>query len=388
MLQDELYRMNCMVNELAASDYSGNLCHARISDSFRDSLSTLSREIRAAWNAAAFSDSPDHTLKRYFHYHLDGIREILDTFSFNTGHTVTSGLLKCELTGLISYQLKYFSAYFNYDAVAPAAYLEVVADRSEETLVRVKAQLKNAFFAAALKDCLFAYFGEMDLAADKAGYSYRSLFYFERLILELDGIDLAGSPCQANKRVADTLLGLNFNNLLFLAYCREQISNSFPGDRPAERLVKLKAEHEALKLLPESRFIYDNRWPSFPVMLSQWLSGEIAAAERLLEAEAGACHEKLPLNLSVAQLACLLRLFSGEDLLDSPSLTGIFKFVSGHCQTKRQLVVSAGSLTKEFYSVSQKTAAVVREMLQQMISRINRDFFPVLAAVSVLIGVC
>jgi hypothetical protein len=54
----------------------------------------------------------------------------------------------------------------------------------------------------------------------------------------------------------------------------------------------------------------------------------------------------------------------------------VFKFFSRNFETKRQKSVSAGSLSKEYYSTSQVTAAVVRDMLQKMIARIDRNFFP------------
>ena len=85
----------------------------------------------------------------------------------------------------------------------------------------------------------------------------------------------------------------------------------------------------------ETGLVYDRRWPALCVMLSGWLEPEIAAAGELLKGEAAFAFEKLPLNLSVAHLGCLLKLFVEEHLLGDISLTDLFKFSARHYRTKK-----------------------------------------------------
>ena len=375
MLQDELYGIRHLIQELSGPDCPGGDGGALCIVDHRLEIAARCREVREAWNAAVFSDAPDHSLKRYFYHHQEGIREILDTIP--NGDEFRE--MKDELTSLVEYQLKHFRAFFNEEATAPATFLEWVENRAGEALARVKEKLESANLTPPLKNGIFAYFGEMDLTDPNVSYTFRSLFYFQQLIAELDAASLAVNPEQT---LSDLLIRLNFNSLAFIVYRKNLYKDAMSSLDPAEKLALLEREKEDLKLLPEIGLVYDHRWPALGVMLSGWLEAEIAAAERQLKTEGCLVFEKLFLNLSVAHLACLLRLFVEEHLLGEVSLTDLFKFSARHYRTKRQQVISAGSLSKEYYSTGQVTAAVVRGMLQKMVSRIDRNFFPVLAVVA------
>jgi hypothetical protein len=121
-------------------------------------------------------------------------------------------------------------------------------------------------------------------------------------------------------------------------------------------------------------------------MLKGWMNEEIGIAEAAMAHTVTVGQEKLHLGMSVAHLGCLLRLFFEQKIFATTSLHDIFKFAAAHLQTVRQDSISPGSLSKEYYSVSQKTAAVVRDMLQQMLLRVNRKYFPVMAVISVMLA--
>jgi hypothetical protein len=374
MLQDELCGIRHLIQEISATYCSSAEGGELYIIDHSLEIASMCREIRDAWNAAVFSDAPDHSLKRYFYHHLEGIREILDTFcNWDEFPEIKKGLI-----GLIEYQLKYFRAFFNEEAMAPIAFLELVDRRVGEALAGVKEKLKKAILTISLKNCLFAYLGEMDFCDRTVSYTYRSVFYFEQLIAELDVACLAGNP---DNTLTALLTRLNFNSLAFFVYRKGQLNKAVSGIETAEKLALLERENEDLKLLPETGLIYDRRWPPLAVMLSGWLEPEIAAAGQQLKVEATFAFEKLPLNLSVAHLACMLKLFVEEHLLGDISLTDLFKFSVRHYRTKRQQVISAASLSKEYYSTGQVTAAVVRDMLLKMVARINHNFFPVLAVI-------
>jgi hypothetical protein len=126
--------------------------------------------------------------------------------------------------------------------------------------------------------------------------------------------------------------------------------------------------------------------------METWLNDEIALAV-IPNAVAGPgativqerISEKQILNLSVAQIACFIKLFYDEGIFINASITDILKFVVVHYRSKRQQQISYGSLSKEYYSISQVTAAVLKDYLSRMIAKINKHYFPVVA---VICGVC
>jgi hypothetical protein len=95
---------------------------------------------------------------------------------------------------------------------------------------------------------------------------------------------------------------------------------------------------------------------------------------------------KLTLQLSVAQLACIIKLFYRAGIYGDTPLTDIFKFTAQHFCTKRQPAMSWQSLSKEYYGLDLVNAGRVRILLKQMITYINEHFFPVMAAIGVVIG--
>lgn len=87
--------------------------------------------------------------------------------------------------------------------------------------------------------------------------------------------------------------------------------------------------------------------------------------------------ERLPLKLSVAELACLIKLFYEAGLFPASTVIEVIRFFAKYFQTKRRSQISTGNLSKEYYSISQKTAASCRDILEKMIKKIDHQFFPV-----------
>jgi len=213
-------------------------------------------------------------------------------------------------------------------------------------------------------------------------------FYFENILAELNYLCFETTSSCLTNAIDDKLSELNFNHLSYFCYRRQSITARLNGQSEQEQLQLLHDEAALFKLSPESSLIYDQRWPPLNVMLTGWVSEKIAATQQAILQEKLDAKTippyKLALNLSVAHLACLLKLFFEENLLNTSSLSDIFRFISRHYRTKRQEIISPGSLSKEFYSTSQVTAAVVRDMLLKMVARINHNFFPVLAAIGAI----
>lgn len=126
---------------------------------------------------------------------------------------------------------------------------------------------------------------------------------------------------------------------------------------------------------------FDLQWPAITTMFKTWLSEEAAY---LSNRQTTPVTERVGLNISVAQLACLIRYFYEAGGYATTNLTHIFKSAVTHFSAKRQAVISPGSLGNRYYNIDQKTAAEVRGLLQEMLAGINRNFFPVLLVASLV----
>jgi hypothetical protein len=385
MLKDELKTLKDAVYTLVGYETESNQSGCSPQELIAD-FRNLCAAIQNAWTEACFSSASEVALKRYFYFHLEGIRHISDTL-FDFAQTHKDGPFKSlneELFSLINYLLQHFDKFLDYDTTASRFYCDVVLSSLSTQSIILKAAMDTAHVDKDLLNIVCHYFEDITTDKTNAFYTYRNLFYMEAIFRSLSVFLEDKIPNDPTNFINNKLLDLNFNHLNFFFYRQQKITELLIGKCESEKLEILRQEHLKFKFSANSAFTYSIQWPSIGVMVTGWLSEQIAITEKAIS-ELNKSGKKLQLNLSVAQLACFIRLFFDENMLNTNNLSTIFRFFAQNYQTKRQQIISAGSLSKEFYSTTQVTAAVVREMLLKMVARINHNFFPVLVAASATI---
>lgn len=311
--------------------------------------------IRSAWQNVVFSETGAQALARYLTYHLKGISVLSDTLFLTHPDQVD------VLNGLLGFLLNSYPEYLNLNVQAPKSYVRVM----QENITRLKTAFLYGVVDAKLGEVLDIYWSE--ISETGARYSFAALHYGERLTEAL----LGAPDEQAAERVLDQL---NFNHLAYFNYRRQKIRCGMSPFPITERKAFLEARYLELFTVPSCRSsAYHADWPTLTEMLSAWLKEELAM---LPQQTVPAAPEKLPLNLSVSQLALWIRLWQDQGLFGTDNLAEVFRFFARHYRTKRQEHISRGGLSKEYYGAGQVTAAVTRDQLRQMTDRINRDFFP------------
>ena len=253
--------------------------------------------------------------------------------------------------------LSYYLKYIDRDEPAPDSYRKSVLQELAGDIAGVKNKMAGC-------DPVVAYISGVEELDARANFSFRALDYFRLLVTELAVFNEKGA--------GDLLVSLNFNHLGYLSWLQDHIGELIAAlGSDSLRKSWLIAEQARVRALPERLgAVYHPDWPSLKTMLADWLAGQI----RLLPETAEIV--KLPLNMSVAHLACLIRLFYEEDWYKETNLTAIFNFHASVFATKKQAAISPGSLSKEYYGIDQVTAAIILDKLQKMAARINRNFFP------------
>lgn len=344
-------------------------------------LETHFGQIYIAWEEAIFSNTPEDSLVRYFYYHLDIISTISNTLS-NSHDSETNVLLQNELLALIDHLQKYYCSYFNEDAIAPITYHKRLISKLTRDICAIQKTLQSSDLNASLVACLLKGFNVISGDIGKVKFTFRSLHYFGYIIRQLGSLDYDSDD--AEKLLVSLLIRSNFNSLSFFVYYQNIIRNAFSDFRGMqERLNYLVEQKAEVMSSPEVKNIaFDPSWPSIKNMIGNWLTEEIALTEKSLCKGSEVAVPKIPLEMSVAHMSCLIRLLYEESVFATQNLQFIFKFFASHYQSKRQAVISPGSLSKEFYSIDQHTAARVRDLLQRMVLRINRNFFPMAVAIN------
>ncbi|MBO9674170.1 MAG: hypothetical protein J7577_12040 [Sphingobacteriaceae bacterium] len=340
-------------------------------------------QVYKAWEEVIFSNIPESSLVRYFHYHLDIISTVSTTLS-NFPNAEKYLPTQHEFLALIDHLQKYYSSYFNEDAIAPIPYHQRLVSRLTGNMGAIQKILHSDSINVALRACLSKW---CELMSEKIGmvrFTFRSLYYFEYITIQLSELHDISTEIEA--KLLNFLICSNFNNLSFLVYFQDKIRHSSEYLDKDERLDYLVEQKAIINSSPEVKNrAFDSSWPSIKTMIIDWLTEEILLTEKLSCNKREIAIPKIPLEMSVAHLSCLIRLLYEESVFAAPNLQFIFKGFAGYFQSKRQAVISPGSLSKEFYSIDQHTAARVRDLLQRMVLRINRNFFPMAVAINATI---
>lgn len=346
-------------------------------------------KVKAAWEQAAFSDTPDWTLTRYFKHQLEGITNLSDTLS-NEPSCAFDDYRQLGLLDLIEHMKSVHGGFFNADAKAPLAFQERAVKGLSSSIGQLMTVLSDAALNPALHRCIIGLLQQLTGISGQDRFSFRTLDYLDQLLTALAAINYKAAGSE--NLMLKTLSRLNFNHLGFLAFRQEALSLAAQQcESVSDRLLFYQEWKAEIAACPErADVIYDTHYPSLKGMLTAWLLEQIELTDLALKKQssdlqipASLFPQKQSLNLSVAHLACLIRLFLEENILLSDNIRAVLQSFATNFRTKRQAAISAGSLSKEFYSIDQHTAARVRDMLQRMINRINRTFFPVLVAIGI-----
>lgn len=372
MLRNELKEIEEILVKQGFSDFNNE---TSISINYR------CKQILRAWEEAVFSNSSEISLMRYFHYHLDHIINVC-TKLYSLPDSARFLIQQNELLSLIDHLRKYYSNYFNESAFAPIIYHQQLVSQHSEIISLVVNNVRNGRLHPDLKACLLNWISDMSDSIGTRKYTFHSLYYFENIIGKIAEIDYTSE--YAENLLLSIFTRSNFNSLSFFVYRQDTIRNSSGQFHTQEEKLNYLCRQKAdILAIPEMKNIaFDPLWPSLKTMIGNWLTEEIALTEKSLRKGSEVAVPKIPLEMSVAHMSCLIRLLYEESVFATQNLQSIFKCFAGYFQSKRQTVISPRSLSKEFYSIDQHTAARVRDLLQRMVLRINRNFFPMAVAIN------
>jgi hypothetical protein len=374
MLADELQLLRGM---LAPPDPAGlTTC---TDCSVPEAVTKETGRISEAWRLSRLRITDESTLCRYLNFHLEELSGLSDLYACaaDGGHPAVRALL-LQLAGQLTGYLK---DQVGTQIIAPRIWCEHSIAALAPLSKKLITGMTGANLDPELHDLISNFIRDAISSANRRIYTFRTLGYIRRFLEELSVCDFCGKNIE--DEINERLFALEFNHLAYFYYRQHQLMGAIKKHTSLqERLTYFQGTRTSLLSKPAQLTItYDPRWPSLKTMMGEWLKEEIHQMEKqqLSVSNAVATRagpEKIPLGISVAYLACFVKVFLAENVMPSTNLAGTFRFISAHCRTKKQPVISPGSLSKEFYSIDQHTAARVREILKKMVSTIDHQFFP------------
>lgn len=397
-MQDELGPLKSLVDDLTLIEPENITFIAIRTPEMLQAMKIACDQVRSGWLAAFFSEAQDHSLQRYFNFHLEGISKLADTFfsfvqkTYHFGPDQESWMaINDQLIDLIIHLKKYHERFFNDQVNSPILWRRNVLLANEPVTLSLINKLQEPGLPVGQTGPAVSYLKDMMKAEEGGFYTFHSLTYYENFIHTLTRVleDADLNEGELNRQLTE----LNFNHIAYAGYRYSQIE---------AQLRLLKTRQEKVRLLLEERnklksvpFFANSRchprFPSITAMLDKWLCEQVIYIEeqKRPEPEMELCphRPKLLLNLSVAQMGCLLRVLYEAECFGSTPLNAVLEFVTQHFSSKKQAVISIGGLSKEYYSTTQVTAGKVIMLFQRLIAILKRIFFPLLVVTGVIFGV-
>ncbi len=401
LLKSELKKLQGFADLLSSANGPGNDLSGISLEKLKVQITLEAERLTEVMTRAIFSLEKEKVVERYVQYHQKGIIDLADQllphFASYEG-LPNAGQVRpviqhfiSTLFKLLNFIERYFSKYFSLDEKIPDSYRQLSSGELSAPITAVLNLAEARTGSAALVSCLYSYLAPFCTLSYPEKLNYRSLIYLKGFTAELKQVLDLQEIKDWELKIWKTLIYLNFNHLAFLTYYQDKISLELQDAGSDEHVVHTLQYYLSLvkSLQTKPGFSYDPAWPSVKIMMETWLTDQIAMCGIPSSAPFGTApktnesSEKMSLNVSVAHLACLIRLLFEENFFTTASLTDILKFISKHYRSKRQEYISQGSLSKEYYSINQVTAAMVRDLLHRMIASINKNHFPVWLAICV-----
>lgn len=311
------------------------------------------------------SGTGDGHIRRLINFHLKGISEIPDTLYFK---------YSSQLNALTDHLVRFYAPYVSRDTVVSPYYYRYRLNALDAQVEALWHGLETGGLSLPQRTLLTGYLAAMSRPDFSDRMTIHALDYFERLVAGLVPLVAEASETQ----VKELLIRYNFNHLGLLSLLQEELLADLEGRNPQDQSAVCRDYHARFAAIPPGNPVqYQPDWPPLRSMLLDFVREMMTALEPAGKDQALAPVVKIGLNLSVAQLACWLKLAYEGGLLLSENLSEYFRLYAAAFSSKRQPQISARSLSKEYYALDQFTAAVVRDQLQRMLRQLNQHFFPV-----------
>lgn len=218
-----------------------------------------------------------------------------------------------------------------------------------------------------------------DLESD---ISYRRIAFIEKLMDEILYIDFV-DPINCKNDFLRICCALNFNSPKTFKYFTDFLIEL---TRPLEGIFnKIELLDFYTKLISQTNTIanfgYDGKFKSLKHQMLSWIQEEtVFLGKKVNYAIRDSTNSvlvgdkfKLNLNLSVSQLAYLIKVLLNVGLLQNKNVSELIRFFSNSAATKKSEQVSFESLRIKFYNVESGTKAQVRDIIKCLFDYIDRD---------------
>jgi hypothetical protein len=326
-----------------------------------------------------FSFEDERHLERYIQYHQQAIIRMLDQ-----EFSQSSNLQTRDLEELLTFIERHFTKYFDQDAKAPDAYLHAIRKSTLTNTKRIFKALTEFKSDHRLIEIVLQSLNKINDRSAKLAITYRKIMYAKDVQKELlQLIESTPSENSVNNELLKLIYYLNYNSTKSLVYHAHLVNQIVTTtDTNSEKLEKLSL---LIKQINQAQvkpgIAYNPRAASIKDQVNNYIAEEVEYLERVSVLNSDVVDEKqgktgtykVKLELSVAQLSYLIKIFVSTTIIQNTSVNELLRFFAKIVVTKKAEGVSYDSLRAKYYNVESTTRLAVREMLSSLIAFIDKD---------------
>lgn len=355
-------------------------------NALRQQIKTEVGRIKQTFINEVFTFSDERHLERYVQYHQQALIRLMDeTIKFENTRTQKIKWQLCYkgLQDLLSFIESYFSKYFDQDAKAPETYIMLTRKDLQANFEQLHMQLSGKSNDPKITAVMLYAIRKVIDDDLKSGITYRKLLYAKTVQKELWALVQSAKPeTDITEDLRNLMLYLNYNAIKAFSYYTHYMDTLVSQtETRLERIEKLSYILKKINQVQLKPGIgYNRQAPALKDQLNNYIVEEMEHVQRVqqLSGVAGAQPNrasgiKIQLQLSVAQIACLIKLFYETEVMVNRNVTDLLRCLAGLVVSRKTETVSFDSLRAKYYNVEQGTQAAVKKLLLKMLHALEKS---------------
>ena len=279
-----------------------------------------------------------------------------------------------------------FSNYLSLDERVPPSYLKVSRAELEARLRKISkkliADIADPGFTTIVLDNLKGFVFSRKIE----NTSFRQLLYYKELLQKIEALKANEGKTTIYNSLNELLIYMNFNSRGYISYFTKSIADKINAlESKEERIDSLHFHYKEFCHLQSHHdlVLYPER-PTPKTVFGDWFHQEILYLQQTIDLPQKNIRElkrtttrkyniddKVRVNLTSDQIAIILRALDESRLLESRSMSQVFKTIVPFLSTPGKSELSYDSVRNKSYTAEARDRKIAVEALEKLIAKIN-----------------
>jgi hypothetical protein len=300
--------------------------------------------------------------------------------TFKSGNSVNvQKAIFLVVDDLLHFIWKHYSEYCNKDQKIPEKYrFFIVQEFSKvlEDILRVRKNHEKILLDISLMPI------RKVVENNQTRITFRSVYYLRDLLHEITQYIANSNNDKEETNLIKRLIYINYNSIHFTNYLVFNINCQLAKiDSITEKIEKLTWCLKMINQIPiKPGSIFNPKQTEIKEFVIQWILEEISFLEKKLqlagipgvEQQIKEQNFKVTTELSVPQVACLIRLLVESGVIKNKNKTELIQFYARYTQSKRKENITFQSFRSKFYNIDEFSKQEIKKLIIHLLNEINK----------------